>query len=61
MAMKNPIRPGKMIKDCIESSGLTVTETAKGLGVTRQTLSRVINTKTSQKRGVPMRQYQTSP
>jgi len=47
MAMKQPVHPGKLIKHCIESSGLSVTEAAKGLGVTRQTLSRVINAKTS--------------
>jgi addiction module HigA family antidote len=47
MAMKKSVHPGKLIKHCIESSGLNVTEAAKGLGVTRQTLSRVINTKTS--------------
>ncbi len=48
MAMKNPVHPGKIIKhDCIEALGLTVTEAAKALGVTRQTLSRVINEKTS--------------
>jgi len=37
----------KIIKHAIEASGLNVTEAAKGLGVTRQTLSRLINTKTS--------------
>lgn len=47
MAMKKPVHPGKIIKHCIESSGLNVTEAAEGLGVTRQTLSRVINVKTS--------------
>jgi antitoxin HigA-1 len=47
MTMKNPAHPGKLIKHSIESSGLNVTEAAKGLGVTRQTLSRVINAKTS--------------
>ena len=47
MAMKNPVHPGKLIKHCVESSGLTITEAAKGLGVTRQTLSRVTNAKTS--------------
>ncbi len=47
MPIKNPVHPGKMIKHCVESSGLNVTEAAKGLGVTRQTLSRVINGKTS--------------
>jgi len=47
MAMKKPVHPGKIIKHSIESLGLTVTEAAQGLGVTRQTLSRMINTKTS--------------
>lgn len=47
MGMKQPVHPGKLIKHCIESSGLNVTEAAEGLGVTRQTLSRVINAKTS--------------
>ena len=47
MAMKKPVHPGKLVKRSIEASGLNVTEAAKGLGVTRQTLSRLINTKTS--------------
>ncbi len=47
MAMKKPVHPGKIIKNAVEASGLNVTEAAKGLGITRQTLSRVINTKTS--------------
>lgn len=42
--MKNPPHPGHSIKDaCLEPLGLTVTEGAKLLGVTRHTLSRVIN------------------
>lgn len=47
MAMKNPVHPGKLIKHCVETSGLNVTEAAERLGVTRQTLSRVTNAKTS--------------
>ena len=48
MSMKNPVHPGTIIKhDCVEALGLSVTEAAKVLGVTRQTLSRVINGKTS--------------
>ena len=47
MAMKNPVHPGKIIKNAIEASGVNVTEAAEGLGVTRQTLSRVINRKTA--------------
>lgn len=42
--MKNPVHPGQIVKhDCIEALGLTVTEAAGALGVTRPTLSRVIN------------------
>lgn len=47
MAMKQPVHPGKIIKHSIESSGLTLTNAAERLGVTRQTLSRVTNEKTS--------------
>ncbi len=42
--MKNPPHPGHSIKDaCLEPLGLSVTAGAKLLGVTRHTLSRVIN------------------
>jgi addiction module HigA family antidote len=42
--MKNPPHPGRSIKDaCLDPLGLTVTEGAKVLGITRNTLSRVIN------------------
>jgi addiction module HigA family antidote len=42
--MKNPPYPGRSIKDaCLEPLGLNITEGAKVLGVTRNTLSRVIN------------------
>lgn len=43
MAMKNPPHPGGIVKDCIEELGLSVTDAAKILHVTRPTLSRVIN------------------
>lgn len=44
MPMKNPPHPGRSIKDaCLEPLGLTITEGAKLLGVTRNTLTRVIN------------------
>ena len=45
--MKNPAHPGKIIKHAIEATELNVTEAAVRLGVTRQTLSRLINTRTS--------------
>ena len=46
MPMANPPHPGAIVKyDCLEALGLTVTEAAKGLGVTRQALSEVVNGK----------------
>jgi antitoxin HigA-1 len=41
--MKNPPHPGRLVKDEIEELGLSIAEAAKGLGVTRQQLYRVIN------------------
>ena len=43
MPMKNPPHPGAGLKDEFEALGLTVAEAAKGLGVTRQQLYRVMN------------------
>jgi len=44
MPMKNPPHPGLSIKhDCLEPLGLTVTEAAKVLGVSRRHLSDLIN------------------
>ena len=44
MAMNNPPHPGHSIKDaCLDVLGLSITEGAEILGVTRQTLSRVVN------------------
>ncbi len=40
--MKNPAHPGALIKDNIDTLGLSVAEAAEGLGVTRQQLYRVI-------------------
>ncbi len=45
--MKNPPHPGLSVRlDCLEALGLSVTEAAKILGVTRQTLNNVVNCKT---------------
>ena len=42
--MQNPPHPGPFIRrTCLEPLGLTVAEAAKHLGVTRQTLSRLLN------------------
>jgi addiction module HigA family antidote len=44
MRMHNPPHPGEIIKlDCLDPLELSVTEGAKVLGVTRQTLSNLIN------------------
>jgi len=44
MPMRNPPHPGRVVyEECIEPHGLTVTEAARGLGVTRNSLSRLIN------------------
>ncbi|MCF6353777.1 MAG: HigA family addiction module antitoxin [Candidatus Polarisedimenticolaceae bacterium] len=46
MQMHNPPHPGEVIKElCIEPLGLSVTEAAKALGVSRKTLSCIINGK----------------
>lgn len=42
--MHNPPHPGEIIKElCLEPLGLSVTDAAKGLGVTRKALSELIN------------------
>jgi len=41
MRMHNPPHPGEVLNElCVKPLGLTVTEAAKGLGVSRKTLSR---------------------
>ena len=46
MPMKNPPHPGRIVRqDCIEPLGLTVTEAARTLGVTRQALNNLVNGK----------------
>ena len=46
MPMKNPVHPGRIVRnDCLEPLGLTVTEAARVLGVTRQALNNVVNEK----------------
>jgi addiction module HigA family antidote len=42
--MKNPPHPGLTVRlNCLEPFGLSVTESAKVLGVSRMTLSRLLN------------------
>jgi antitoxin HigA-1 len=49
MPMKNPPHPGSFVlRQCIEPLGLTITQAAAALGVTRTTLSELVN----EKRGI---------
>lgn len=42
--MKTPPHPGEIIRElCLEPLGLSVTKAAEGLGVTRKTLSLLLN------------------
>ena len=44
MEMFEPPHPGEIVReDCLKPLGLTVTEAAKGLGVSRQSLSELLN------------------
>ena len=43
MRMFDPAHPGEIIRDCIEAEGWSVTAGARRLGVTRNTLSRLLN------------------
>jgi len=46
MAMKNSVHPGRIVRSaCLEPLGLSVTAGAKVLGVTRQTLTKIVNGK----------------
>lgn len=46
MLMKNPPHPGTVVlQECVRPLGLTVTEAAFALGVTRNTLSELVNGK----------------
>tara|TARA_R110002167_G_scaffold331002_1_gene537711 strand:+ start:613 stop:909 length:297 start_codon:yes stop_codon:yes gene_type:complete len=48
MAMFNPAHPGEIIKELvIESLGLTITDVASHLDVSRKTLSKVLNARGS--------------
>jgi addiction module HigA family antidote len=46
MTMKNPPHPGLVVlQECIEPLDLTITDAAAALGVTRNTLSELVNGK----------------
>src|SRR6204780_3642079 len=49
MTMKNPPHPGGVVlRQCIEPLGVSITDAAAALGVTRTTLSELVN----EKRGI---------
>ncbi len=43
MEMHNPAHPGEVLKDLFIPTGLTVSEAARRLGVSRQALSAILN------------------
>ena len=43
MSMRNPSHPGELIRESIQAKGWTVAQCAERLGVTRNTLSRLLN------------------
>lgn len=44
MLMHNPPHPGKVLRQlCLEPLGLTITQMAEALGVSRKTLSAILN------------------
>lgn len=43
MAMRQPPHPGRQIRSALDAVGMNITDGAEHLGVTRNTLSRVIN------------------
>lgn len=47
MSMHNPPHPGEVLRElCIEPLGITVTDAARSLGVSRKTLSAILNERT---------------
>jgi antitoxin HigA-1 len=56
MPMKNPPHPGLSVRhDCLEPLGLSITETAKKLGVSRKQLSDIVNARSGISPGMAIR------
>lgn len=54
--MKNPPHPGETVRyDCLELLGLSVTDAAKALRVTRQALNNLVNGKSGISPEMPIR------
>jgi addiction module HigA family antidote len=47
MPMKNPAHPGRIVSGSLEELGLSITDAAKVLGVTRPTISKLVNGRAS--------------
>jgi antitoxin HigA-1 len=47
MPMKKPVHPGRIVKGSMNELGLSVTDAAKVLGVTRPTISKLVNGRAS--------------
>jgi addiction module HigA family antidote len=46
MPMKNPAHPGELVRfDCLDPLGLSITDAAKALNVSRQALNNLVNKK----------------
>jgi antitoxin HigA-1 len=44
MSMHSPLHPGRIVRqECIEPLGLSIAQAARALGVTRQTIDRLVN------------------
>jgi len=65
MKMHSPPHPGEVIKElCLEPLGLSVTDAAKALGVSRKTLSAIMNGRSGISPGMALRlakAFDTSP
>jgi antitoxin HigA-1 len=60
MRMKKPPHPGRIVRqECLEPLGLTVTDAARHLGVTRQTLNNLVNEKAGISREMSIRLSKT--
>jgi addiction module HigA family antidote len=56
MRMKKPPHPGRIVRqECIAPLGLTVTQAARHLGVTRQALNNLVNEKSGISREMSIR------
>jgi antitoxin HigA-1 len=48
MPMKNPLHPGRIVRqECLEATGLSVSDAAKALGVSRNAMSELVNERRS--------------